>query len=138
MHGFGSVIIRSSYRECAAELFTWIEKMENNYIFLSSGQLLFASLLMAVNIGLSIFLKLELTKQWGIASLRMVGQLLMVGFLLDWVFKLNNPIWIIGVAFFMATIASITAVGRAVKRFSTIYLNSFISILGSACFVIFS
>ena len=39
--------------------------METNYIFLSSGQLLFASLLMAVNIGLSIVLKLGLTKQWG-------------------------------------------------------------------------
>ena len=59
--------------------------METNYIFLTVGQLLTASVLMAVNIGLSLILKLGLAKQWSIASLRMVGQLLLVGFLLDWV-----------------------------------------------------
>ena len=100
--------------------------METNYIFLTTGQLLTASVLMAVNIGLSLILKLGLAKQWSIASLRMVGQLLLVGFLLDWVFALNNPFWILGIALFMATIASITAVGRTRKRFSAIYLNSFI------------
>ena len=61
--------------------------METNYIFLSSGQLLIASVLMVVNIGLSLILKLGLAKQWSIASLRMVGQLLLVGFLLDWVLR---------------------------------------------------
>ena len=111
--------------------------METNYIFLTTGQLLTASVLMAVNIGLSLILKLGLAKQWSIASLRMVGQLLLVGFLLDWVFALNNPFWILGVALFMATIASITAVGRTRKRFSAIYLNSFISILGAGFFVMF-
>ena len=54
--------------------------METNYIFLTTGQLLTASVLMAVNIGLSLILKLGLAKQWSIASLRMVGQLLLVGF----------------------------------------------------------
>ena len=111
--------------------------METDYIFLTIGQLLTASVLMAVNIGLSLILKLGLAKQWSIASLRMVGQLLLVGFLLDWVFALNNPFWILGVALFMATIASITAVGRTRKRFSAIYLNSFISILGAGFFVMF-
>ena len=54
--------------------------METNYIFLTTGQLLIASVLMAVNIGLSLILKLGLAKQWSIGSLRMVGQLLLVGF----------------------------------------------------------
>ena len=108
--------------------------MEPNYIFLTTGQLLIASILMAVNIGLSLTFNLGLGKQWSIASLRMVGQLLLVGFLLDWVFALNNPFWILGVAMFMATIASITTVGSTRKRFSTIYLNSFISILGAGFF----
>ena len=111
--------------------------MENNYIFLTSGQLLIASVLMLINIGFSLFLKLGLVKQWSIAAVRMVVQLLLVGFLLDWVFALNNPFWILGVAFFMATIASITAVGRTQKRFPKIYLNSFISILGSGFFVMY-
>ena len=87
--------------------------METNYIFLTTGQLLIASVLMAVNIGLSLILKLGLAKQWSIGSLRMAGQLLLVGFLLDWVFALNNTSWILGVALFKTTIASITAVGTA-------------------------
>jgi len=76
-------------------------------------------------------------KQWIIASLRMTAQLLLVGFLLDWVFALNNPVWILGVALFMTTIASITAVGRTSKRFAEIYVSSFVSVLGTAFFIMF-
>ncbi len=76
-------------------------------------------------------------KQWAVASLRMTVQLLLVGFLLDWVFALNNPVWIIGVALFMTTIASITAVGITRKRFAEIYLSSFVSVLGTALFIMF-
>ena len=111
--------------------------MENNYIFLTSEQLLLASVLMAVNIGLSIKIRLGMGKQWIIASLRMTVQLLLVGFLLDWVFALNNPVWILGVALFMTTIASITAVGRTSKRFAEIYVSSFVSVLGTAFFIMF-
>jgi len=111
--------------------------MENNYIFLTSEQLLFASVLMAINICLSIIIRLGMVKQWIIASLRMTAQLLLVGFLLDWVFALNNPVWILGVALFMTTIASITAVGRTNKRFAEIYLSSFVSVLGTAFFIMF-
>ena len=102
--------------------------MENNYMFLTSDQLLFASMLMAVNIGLSLIIRLGMGKQWIIASLRMTAQLLLVGFLLDWVFALNNPVWILGVAMFMTIIASITAVGRTNKRYAEIYVSSFVSV----------
>ena len=51
--------------------------MENNYIFITSEQLLFASVLMAVNIGLSIIIRLGMAKQWIMASLRMTVQLLL-------------------------------------------------------------
>ena len=37
----------------------------------------------------------------------------------------------------MTTIASITAVGRTNKRFSEIYLSSFVSVLGTAFFIMF-
>ena len=111
--------------------------MENNYIFLTSEQLLFASVLMAFNIGLSNIFRLGMGKQWIMASLRMTSQLLLVGFLLDWVFALNNPIWILGVALFMTTIASITAVGSTSKRFAEIYVSSFVSVLGTAFFTMF-
>ena len=106
-------------------------------MFLTSQQLLFASVLMVINIGLSIIIRLGMAKQWIIASLRMTAQLLLVGFLLDWVFALNNPVWILGVALFMTTIASITAVGRTSKRFTEIYVSSFVSVLGTAFFMMF-
>ena len=102
--------------------------MGSNYIFLTSEQLLFASVLMAVNIGLSVIIRLGMATQWIVASLRMTVQLLLVGFLLDWVFTLNNPVWILGVALFMTTIASITAVRSTSKRFSEIYVSGFVSI----------
>ena len=111
--------------------------MENNYIFLTYEQLLFASLLMAVNIGLSITLILGISKKFIIASVRMTAQLLLVGFLLDWIFALNNPVWILIVGLIMTTISSITAVGSTNKRFAEIYVSSFISILGAAFFIMF-
>ena len=111
--------------------------MENNYIFLTSEQLLFASVLMAVNIGLSIILRLGMAKKWIVASMRMTAQLLLVGFLLDWIFALNNPVWILIVGLFMTTISSITAVGSTNKRFAEIYLSSFVSVLGTGFFIMF-
>ena len=107
-------------------------------MYLTNEQLLFASVLIAVNIVLSIIIRLGMAKQWIMASLRMTVQLLLVGFLLDWVFALNNPVWILGVALFMTTIASITAVGRTSKRFAEIYVSSFVSVLGTAFFIMFS
>ena len=111
--------------------------MENNYIFLTNEQLFFASSLMIFNIGLSIILRLGMAKKWILASLRMTVQLLLVGFFLDWIFALNNPVWILIVGLFMTTISSITAVGSTSKRFAEIYVSSFVSVLGTAFFIMF-
>ena len=78
-----------------------------------------------------------MSKKWIIASLRMTTQLLLVGFLLDWIFTLNNPIWILIVALFMTTISTITAVGSTNKRFAEIYMSSFVSIIGAVFFIMF-
>ncbi len=78
-----------------------------------------------------------MTKLWFIASLRMTVQLMIVGFLLDWIFAMNNPIWILVVGLAMTTISSITAVGGTRKRFAEIYLSSFISVIGTAFFIMF-
>ena len=106
--------------------------MENNDILLTNEQLMFASVLMIFNIGLSITMRLRMSKQWVIASLRMTVQLLFIGFLLDWIFTLNNPFWILVVGLFMTTTASITAVQSTRKRFAEIYVSSFVSVLGTA------
>ena len=63
--------------------------MAGNYISISYTQLALAPLFILINIGLSFALNLGLAKSLLIASLRMVVQLLLVGYLLQWVFTLS-------------------------------------------------
>jgi putative ABC transport system permease protein len=102
--------------------------MADNYISISYTQLALAALFILINIGLSFALNLGLAKSLLIASLRMVVQLLLVGYLLQWVFTLSNPILIIALALAMTIMASISSVNRTRRRFGSIYWNNFISL----------
>ncbi|MDZ8137568.1 MAG: ABC transporter permease [Nostoc sp. DedQUE04] len=103
--------------------------METNYIQISYGQLALATLFIVINIGLSLGLQLGLEQSLGIASLRMVVQLLLVGYILQWVFTLSNPVLIILLALSMTVIAGVSSVNRTRRRFGSIYWNNFISLL---------
>lgn len=81
--------------------------METKYIQISYGQLSLATLFILINVGLSFGLRLGLEQSLAIASLRMVVQLLMVGYILQWVFTLSNPVLIILLALGMTVIAYI-------------------------------
>ncbi len=109
--------------------------METNYIQISYGQLALATLFIVVNIGLSFSLRLGLERSLGIASLRMVIQLLLVGYILQWVFTLSNPILIIVLALSMTVIAGVSSVNRTRRRFPSIYWNNFISLLSGSFLV---
>ncbi|MFB2772356.1 ABC transporter permease [Pelatocladus sp. BLCC-F211] len=109
--------------------------METNYIQISYGQLALATLFIVVNIGLSFSLRLGLERSLGIASLRMVIQLLLVGYILQWVFTLSNPILIIVLALGMTCIAGVSSVNRTRRRFPSIYWNNFISLLSGSFLV---
>ena len=87
---------------------------------------------MAVNLVLSFLLSLRLERQLVIASCRMVVQLLLVGWILKWVFALQNPAWVVLLGLFMTAVASLSAVNRTRRRFPGIFLNSFASIMGAA------
>jgi putative ABC transport system permease protein len=65
----------------------------------------------------------------------MVVQLLLVGYILEWVFALQNPGWVILVALAMTLMAGFSAVDRTRRRFRSIYWNSFISVLVAAFLV---
>jgi putative ABC transport system permease protein len=103
--------------------------MTASYISISYTQLALAALFIVINIGLSVALNLGLGKSLLIASLRMVGQLLLVGYILQWVFTLRNPILIICVAFAMTIMAGISSVNRTRRRFASIYWSNFVSLL---------
>lgn len=109
--------------------------MERSYIQISNGQLALATALILINVILSIVLKLGLERRLWVASVRMVVQLLIVGYVLEWVFKLRNPLWVLLVALAMTGMAGASAIDRTERRFRSIYWNSFFSILTASFLV---
>ncbi len=109
--------------------------MNAAYIHLSNLQLGFAALLMVINIAISVWLRLGLERNLMVARVRMVVQLLLVGFILEWVFALTSPWPVIGIALVMAALAGTSAVSRTRRRFPGIYWNSLLSVLASSFLV---
>ena len=109
--------------------------MNSNYLPIDNGQLALAAALIVINILLSLGLRLGLARKLGIAALRMVVQLLLVGSVLGWIFALDNPLWVLLLVFMMSAIAGNASVNRTRRRFPSIYWNSLISILAACGFV---
>jgi putative ABC transport system permease protein len=109
--------------------------MQNNYIPINYGQLALSAALILVNMGLSLALKLGLEQRLLLASLRMVIQLLLVGYILQWVFTLDNPVLVLVVALAMTVMAGVSAVSRTRRQYKNIYWNSFVSLLTSSFIV---
>jgi putative ABC transport system permease protein len=68
--------------------------------------------LMAIAIGLSLWGQLGLTKNLAIATVRSVVQLAVVGYLLDAVFDLKQPLPVLGLILLMSVLASLEAKNR--------------------------
>lgn len=106
--------------------------MSPDYIHISLAQLGFAAVLIVVNLALSVWLRLGLAGSLVMATVRMVAQLLLVGFILQYIFALHAPLPVIGVGLIMVTLAGVAAVNRTRRRFPAIYWNSLISVLASS------
>jgi putative ABC transport system permease protein len=109
--------------------------MNSHYINLNNWQLGLAALLILLNVAISLALRLGLARSLLIASVRMVVQLLLVGFILEWVFALTTPLPVVGIGLVMTALASVAAVRRTRRRFRGIYWNSLLSTLGAAFLV---
>lgn len=109
--------------------------MSAAYININLWQLAGATLLILLNLGLSAWLRLGLEKSLLIASVRMVVQLLLIGYILEFIFNLNRPLPVLAIALLMAGLASVSAVNRTRRRFAGIYRDSLISVLASAALV---
>jgi putative ABC transport system permease protein len=109
--------------------------MEDTYLQISFFQLALASLLVIVNLGLSVWLRLGLTRSLLVASVRMTVQLLLIGFGLEFIFALNEPLPVLVVALVMAALAGIAAVNRTSRRFPRIYWDSLVSVMGASFLV---
>lgn len=102
---------------------------------ISDGQLALSGLLILVNVGLSAALRLGLGRSLLLASVRMVIQLLLVGFVHEWLFRQDQAPLIVLVGAAMAMIAGVSAVQRTRYRFVGIYLNSLLSVMASSALV---
>ncbi len=102
--------------------------MNPTYIELSYVQVATAALLILVNGTVSVLLRLGLHYRLLMAALRTVVQLLMVGFILQWIFSLSRWYLVLFLMLVMVVIAGLAAVGRTERRYPGIRLNCILSI----------
>ena len=102
-----------------------------SYVELTYWQVGLAALLIAVNGVVSILLQLRIERTLAIASIRTVTQLLLIGLVLEWVFRLNQWYVVLGLAALMTLIAGITAARRSDRRYRGMTWNTIISVWGS-------
>jgi len=107
----------------------------NDYIHIGYAQTALAGLLVVANLALSAALRLGLGRRLLVAALRMSVQLLLVGLVLEWIFALDRPLPVIGLALAMAAMAGVAAVNRTTRRFAGIYASSLVSVAGASFFV---
>ena len=107
----------------------------NDVMNLSTTQIVLAASLLLVNAAISLALKLRMERLLVIAGLRTVGQLVLIGFVLDWVFQVNRWYVVVGLAMVMTTIAGFTAAGRSRRRYSGMWINTLVSIWVSSWLV---
>ncbi|MDB5482377.1 MAG: hypothetical protein JWO83_3430 [Caulobacteraceae bacterium] len=86
-------------------------------ISLSPTDLVLASSLIALDAGVSIALRLQLHRQLSWAATRMVIQLIAVGFILRFIFALNNPLATLAIVVVMGAIAAREIAARPVRKF---------------------
>ena len=94
-----------------------------SYLVLSGFQVLLGSCLLIFSLLLSLLLRLQLERSMGIAAVRMVVQLLLVGLVMDWIFSRQHPWLILLMAVVMASIAAASASSRPKRRYPGLYWN---------------
>eukprot|EP00913_Durusdinium_trenchii_P035230 g32960.t1 len=79
--------------------------------------------------------RLGLERSLLLAGVRTVVQLVLIGFVLEWVFKFDRWYVVVGLASAMTLIAGVTAAGRSKKNYAGMWINTVISVWVSAWLV---
>lgn len=106
-----------------------------SYLELTPWQVSFAAALLIVNGLISVFLRLGMERSLLIATIRTVGQLLLIGFVLEWVFQFDRWYVVVALATTMTLIAGVTAAGRSKRDYAGMWINTVISVWASAWLV---
>ena len=109
--------------------------MNLEYQSLSALQVGLAALLIVISGVVSLLLRLELERRLLVAAVRTVIQLLLVGWVLQWVFNLKSWYTVVALVALMTLVAGLAAVGRTDRRHPGIWLDSIISVWASSWLV---
>lgn len=107
----------------------------SDYLSLSLLQVGLAALLILVNGGISIAFRLGLERTLLWAGVRTIGQLLLIGIVLGWIFEQQEWPFVLGLACFMTAVAGVTAVSRLRRRYDHVYFNTVVSMWVSSWLV---
>jgi putative ABC transport system permease protein len=102
--------------------------MNTSYIELSYLQVCLAALLIVVNGAVSVLLRLGLERRLLIAAACTVVQLLFIGLVLEWVFRVGRWYVVVGMMTTMTLIAGVAAAQRAHVRYPGVWANSIASV----------
>jgi putative ABC transport system permease protein len=102
------------------------------YLELSYLQVGLAALLILINGTLSVLLKLGLERRLLLAAICTVVQLLLVGFVLEWVFRVDRWYVVLALGLVMTLIAGVAATQRTHIRFPGIWLRSIVAVWTSS------
>jgi len=101
-------------------------------IQLSYDRVGLAALLILINVVISLALKLGLERRLAVAALATVVQLLLIGFVLEWIFRVNRWYVVLGLMVLMTLIAGSSAIGRTHIRYPGIWKSSIVSVWASS------
>jgi putative ABC transport system permease protein len=106
--------------------------VDKTYLELSYWQVGLAALLILINGAASLSLKLGLERRLLVAAVCAIVQLLLIGFVLDWVFRIDRWYVVLVMMAIMTLVAGVAAVQRTHVRYPGIWLRSIASIWGGS------
>ena len=107
-----------------------------NYHDLSAFDVAVAAALILVNGAISFALGLGLERRLAIAAVRMVVQLLLLGWVLNWIFAASHWSTIVGLMLVMSAIAGVSAVRRTERRYPGVWSTSLTATMAGSWIVL--
>jgi len=107
----------------------------SEFIELGPQQLLIATLLIVVAGVVSLALRLGVERRLGLAALRTVIQLGLLGIVLERIFALRSPALVVALLLLMTVFAAREAVGRASRRYRGILIDAWLT-MAATCLVV--
>jgi putative ABC transport system permease protein len=106
--------------------------MKPDYLAITYFQVGLATSLILINGGISASLGLGLGRRLLLAAVCCVVQLLLIGLILDWVFRLNRWYLVLALMLVMTVVAGVSAIRRTHIRYPGIWVSSIVSVWASS------